>query len=149
MALFVVLALFYGRKIPQNIHENQTGRISTVANVGIINGYQDDKLYYYEPYNKSLNEGDLAVRSCYCYYIQSLIAWYRNDKDLQVENLSDFDGSEGIWIVYDDDNENFISAYPNVEYMGFKIGNLSFYRVVRADEQLKAENFSASDGKSY
>ena len=51
------------------------------------------------------------------------------DKDLEVIKMIDFDGRKGIWIVYDRDLDTFITTYPEVKNMGFKIGNLSFFRV--------------------
>lgn len=127
--LFACLALFYGKKIPQHIKENQKARVETVQNINTINNYSDEQLYFYEPYNETLNEGDLVIRNCFHFYIKTLIAWYRNDKNLTIEKFTEFDGREGIWIVYDKDFETFVSTYSEVESMGVKIGSLSFFRV--------------------
>ena len=128
--LILCLALFYGRKIPKDIKENQKGRIETVQNINTINSYAFDKLYYYEPFNENLSEGDLDIRQCYRMYIRTLVAWYRNDRNLVVNKKTEFDGKEGIWIIYEKDLDTFISTYPNIESMGFKIGSLSFYRIM-------------------
>lgn len=129
IVLFLCLALFYGRKIPKDIKENQKSRIETVQHVDIINSYKHDQLYYYEPVNETLNEGDLDVRSCFRFYIRTLVGWYRNDKDLEVDKMIEFNRREGIWIVYDKDLDSFVSTYPDVVNMGFKIGDLSFFRI--------------------
>ena len=130
IVLFIFLALFYGRKIPKDTIENQKERIGTVENIAKLNEYSDCQLYYYQPDNAELNEGDLDVRACFNHYICSLAGWYRGDRYLSAEVNEVFDENKsGIWIVYVKDLENFEEQYQTVKKLNFKVDPLSFFIV--------------------
>lgn len=128
LILFVVLALFYGRKLPKDIVANQNGRISTYENVQtLITEIGEERLFFYEPDNPSMESWELDIRSCRKFYLQTVTAWHMHNRDFSSERKENFDGSIGFWQVVTEDDESFLLNCPTAECV-VNFGDSKVYR---------------------
>jgi hypothetical protein len=73
LMLFVVLALFYCRKLPKQIQDNQKDRIGTYQKVhDLIENIDDQSVYFYEPENPNLEPWELEIRSIRKFYLEKV-----------------------------------------------------------------------------
>lgn len=62
LGLFIILALFYCRKIPTQIKDTQSARVGTYQKVHqLIDEIGDQKVYFYEPEETPLEEWELPI----------------------------------------------------------------------------------------
>ena len=129
LVLFVVLALFYGRKLPRDIIDNQNNRVSTYENVQtLIKEIGDGCLYFYEPENRSMELWELDIRSIRKFYLQTVTGWYMHKRDFSSEKKESFDGSKGFWQVVPEDDESFVLNCPDAECV-VDFGDSKVYRL--------------------
>lgn len=129
LIMFIVLALFYGRKLPKDIVTNQNSRVSTYENVQtLIKEIGDDCLYFYEPDNPSMESWELEIRSIRKFYLQTVTGWHMHNRDFSSERKENFDGSIGFWQVVSEDDESFVLNCPDAECV-VNFGDSKVYRI--------------------
>lgn len=127
--LFLCLAGFYGKKIPNDIKKNQSLRKDTYKNIFkynemVANGVDT---YYYMPENPMLNERDIEVRSIKAFYLESNAGWYQKNPDfvlIRIKECNEF--TPGLWVMDEKDeqifNEKCVSAQlSNLHFSGYKL----------------------------
>ena len=111
LVLFVCLAGFYGRKLPNEIKERQKMRIGYYNNICKFNELvaTDTDLFFYLPENPTLDEGELEIRSCKVMYLESKAGWYQNNPDFSINRVEECDEfAPGIWVMDKKDEQSFI-----------------------------------------
>ena len=118
LVLFVCLAGFYGRKIPNEIKERQKGRISYYNNICKFNklAATSTDLFYYLPENPTLDEGELDIRSCKVMYLESKAGWYQNNPNFLINRVEECDAfAPGLWVMDKKDEQIFIEKCPSAK----------------------------------
>lgn len=111
LVLFVCLAGFYGRKLPNEIKERQKMRIGYYNNICKFNEIvaTNIDLFYYLPENPALDEGELDIRSCKVMYLESKAGWYQNNPNFTINRIEECDEfAPGLWIMDKKDEDSFI-----------------------------------------
>ena len=126
LGLFIILALFYCRKIPTQIMDTQSARVGTYQKVHqLIDEIGDQTVYFYELENSSLEPWELDIRSCRKFYLEKVTGWYKNDANFEIVRMKQFANESGLWQVIEADYENFIKLCPTAEevidFKDFKI----------------------------
>lgn len=121
LALFVILALFYCRKLPKQIKDNQKDRVSTYQKVHeLIDCLNDQTVYFYEPENPSLESWELEIRSIRKFYLEKVTGWYKHDQEFEIIRVNKFDNQPGLWQVTEADQSDFTKICPTaIEIINF------------------------------
>lgn len=116
LILFIVLALFYGRKIPKDIRSNQKSRIETYDKVHQFIQQQNGKTtYFYEPLNESLADWQLEIRKVRCEYLETVAGWYMRDREFEIIRKTEFNNENGLWQVVTEDQKTFLQQCPSAQ----------------------------------
>ena len=130
LVLFVCLAGFYGRKLPNEIKERQKMRIGYYNNICKFNELvaTDTDLSFYLPENPTLDEGELEIRSCKVMYLESKAGWYQNNPDFSINRVEECDEfAPGIWVMDKKDEQTFTEKcssaqlVENLDFEDYKI----------------------------
>lgn len=126
LGLFIILALFYCRKIPTQIMDTQSARVGTYQKVHqLIDEIGDQKVYFYEPEETPLEEWELPIRYWRKYCLEEVTGWYKKDPNFDIIRINHFDNQSGLWQVVEADQENFLNLCPTaekvVDFNDFKI----------------------------
>lgn len=130
LVLFVCLAGFYGRKLPNEIKERQKMRIGYYNNIRKFNELvaTDTDLFFYLPENPTLDEGELEIRSCKVMYLESKAGWYQNNPDFSINRVEECDEfAPGIWVMDKKDEQTFTEKcssaqlVENLDFEDYKI----------------------------
>ena len=130
LVLFVCLAGFYGRKLPNEIKERQKMRIGYYNNICKFNELvaTGTDLFFYLPENPALDEGELDIRSCKVMYLESKAGWYQNNPDFSINRVEECDEfAPGIWVMDKKDEQTFTEKcssaklVENLDFEDYKI----------------------------
>ena len=132
LMLFVVLALFYCRKLPKQIQDNQKDRIGTYQQVNdLIENIDDQSVYFYEPENPNLEPWELEIRSIRKFYLEKVTGWYMQDQNFEIIRMTSFENQTGLWQVVETDQEQFLKLCPTAkEIIDFNKGESKIYQVL-------------------
>lgn len=137
LMLFVVLALFYCRKLPKQIQDNQKGRIDTYQKVHeLIDNIGDQAVYFYEPENLNLEPWELDIRSCRKFYLEKVTGWYMQDQNFEIIRMNEFDNQPGLWQVVEADQTDFITICPTAKEI-INFNESKIYQVTTHNELAK------------
>lgn len=109
LALFVLLALFYGRKLPNIIKANQKHRSEVSEQIKVLSRRMDESVnvFWYAPISKD-NSFELIMRNFRYESINVYLGWLRQDPGFsikQVESFSPIDNS--IWLTPKENKDMF------------------------------------------
>ena len=126
LGLFIILALFYCRKIPTQIMDTQNARVGTYLKVQqLIDKIGDQTVYFYEPEETSLEEWELPIRYWRKYCLEEVTGWYKKDPNFDIICINHFENQAGLWQVVEADQEKFLNLCPTaekvVDFNDFKI----------------------------
>lgn len=134
LMLFVVLALFYCRKLPKQIQDNQNDRIGTYQKVHeLIKKIGNQTVYFYEPENPNLELWELDVRSIRKFYLEKVTGWYMQNQDFEIIRVNNFDNQPGLWQVVEADQTDFTTRCPNAKEM-IDFEDSKIYQVMTSNE---------------
>lgn len=109
LALFVLLALFYGRKIPATIQKNQDHRENVSKEMSSLmkNINEVDAVFWYAPDADVYSYG-LELREwrydCLCAYL----GWMYHDKDYSITKVKEFHNDNNtLWLTTSDNEAMF------------------------------------------
>ena len=102
LVLFVLLALFYGRKIPTTIQKNQEDRFGVARDVDALSERIDavSAVYWYAP---KPNEGSYGMVLDEWMYVSlcTYLGWLKYDSEFAIPREKDFRAKENtIWLKY-------------------------------------------------
>ena len=127
--LFLVLTLFYGRKIPAHIKVAQTDRISTYANVQqFIDHLDGEKAFFYEPDDDSLERWQWEERHIQRFYLEKVAGWYMMDEGFSIDTRDRFTGERGLWQVPTENTTMFLQDCPEASFI-VNLGMSSIYSI--------------------
>lgn len=130
--LFICIAVFYGRKIPNEIVSNQKSRLLAMNNFSKITEIaKSDSIYFYSPVNSELNDYDLELRRWHRNCTNVILSWHLKNNDYTINTFSEFDETKkGLWYMYYKDERAFLEhAISNVDIKkcDIKYNQLIFY----------------------
>ena len=127
--LFLVLALFYGRKIPAHIKVTQNDRISTYENVQLfIDHIGGEKAFFYEPNDDSLERWQWEERHIQRFYLEKVAGWYMMNEDFTIDTRDSFTGEQGLWQVPKENVSMFLQDCPEANCI-VRFGMSSIYSI--------------------
>ena len=131
LMLFVLLAMFYCRKLPLQIKDTQYARVTTYQKVHqFINEIGDKTVYFYEPKNAELEHWELEVRSIRRFYLEKVTGWYKKDQNFEIIQMTNFENQPGLWQVVEADQEQFLQLCPTAkEIMDFNNNQSKIFHV--------------------
>ena len=100
MGLFVLLALFYGRKIPNTIQQNQHRRIETYEGITFLSNSIDEgvAVVWYEPEVDEYSY-DLVLRTWRYNAINTYLGWWRHEPEFSLDRATECNPIENsIWL---------------------------------------------------
>lgn len=100
MGLFVLLALFYGRKIPDTIQQNQHRRIETYERITFLSNCIDEgvAVVWYEPEVDEYSY-DLELRTWRYNAINTYLGWWRHEPEFSLDRATECNPIENsIWL---------------------------------------------------
>ena len=100
LALFVALALFYGRKIPTTIQKNQKHRKEVYSGITNLSSMIDeaDSVFWYEP-KAETNSYDLVLREWRHISIDTYLGWLRFSPSFKTKEADRFEQIDNsIWL---------------------------------------------------
>ena len=116
LALFIALALFYGRKIPKDIKSSQNERVSTYTNVqAFIEQINDKQVFFFEPTVETMENWEWEIRHIRRFYLEKVTGWYMQDQDFHIETRTEFLGEPGLWQVTKGDIPLFVEIWPDAK----------------------------------
>ena len=118
LVLFVCLAGFYCRKLPNEIKERQSMRINYYNNICKFNEIvaTNVDLFYYLPENPALDEGELVIRDCKVMYLESKAGWCQNNPYFSITRVEECENfASGIWIMDKKDEQAFNAKCPSAQ----------------------------------
>lgn len=126
LGLFILLALFYVRKVPSQILDTQNARIGTYAKVHqLIDEIGNQTVYFYEPSETPLQEWEIPIRGWRKYCLEEVTGWYMKEPNFDIVRINHFANQIGLWQVVEADQENFLNVCPTaeevVDFNDFKI----------------------------
>ena len=132
LMLFIVLALFYCRKLPEQIKDIQAVRVMTYQKVHqLIGKIGDNTIYFYEPENEKLSDWELQVRSIRRHWMEKVTGWYKHDSSFEIISIVNFENQPGLWQVVEADQEQFLQLCPTAkEIIDFNKGESKIYQVL-------------------
>ena len=137
LMLFVVLALFYCRKLPKQIQDNQKDRIGTYQKVhDLIENIDDQSVYFYEPENPNLEPWELEIRSIRKFYLEKVTGWYMQDQNFEIIRMNEFDNQPGLWQVVEADQFDFTTICPTAKEI-INFNESKIYQVTTSNESIK------------
>jgi hypothetical protein len=135
VVFFVLLALFYGRKIPTVVLNNQQYRKYTFASVTRLSEELDsvNEVYWYAPKTEEYSY-ELELRDWKYNALNSYLRWLRQDPDFTIPLATEFHlGQNAIWLtpsvnelLFPDDKqlqENGTVFFSAGSIMGYRIMN--------------------------
>ena len=131
LMLFVLLAMFYCRKLPLQIKDTQYARVITYQKVHqLIDEIGNNTMYFYEPDNSALEHWELEVRSIRRFYLEKVTGWYKNDQNFEIIRITKFENQPGLWQVVEVDQEQFLQLCPTAkEIMDFNNNQSKIFHV--------------------
>ena len=102
LVLFVLLAVFYGRKIPTTIQQNQEKRINTFREMTALLKSMDEvsAVYWYAPEGDS-DSFELVLRDWKYVSLCTYLGWLKYDSEFAVLQKKDFQQENNtIWLTY-------------------------------------------------
>lgn len=128
IALFVVLALFYGRKITGGVKnlKSRDGAKKTYTELALIASEQP--IYFFAPQNEEMTDNDKEGRNWHHAFTQTIVGWYASDPNFIIQEKNVFDGTEGLWSVYKTDEVIFLKNDSCLEPI-LTQGDLKFYQI--------------------
>ena len=102
MVLFVFLMVFYGRKIPGTIWENQQLRKETFEAVSNLYREMDkaEAVYWYMPVANGGNPQSLIVRDWKYNSLSTYLVWMKHEPDYKLPIAKEFHGGKNtIWLT--------------------------------------------------
>ena len=133
LVLFVCLAGFYGRKLPNEIKERQKMRVEYYNNICKFNELVATGMdvFYYLPENPTLDEGELVIRSCKVMYLESKAGWYQNNPDFSINRIEECNAfASGLWVMDKKDEQTFIEKCSSAQLIdNFDFSDYKIYMV--------------------
>ncbi|MBR1481308.1 MAG: hypothetical protein IJ609_05225 [Paludibacteraceae bacterium] len=107
--LMFVLMVFYGRKMPSAIKQNQSCRIGVRDGVTWLANQSDStSIYWFTPEYEDPMHPLVDLRSCHKYSLKTMMQWYLQDNDVEVTDCTQFDASlKGIWLFPGENDKLF------------------------------------------
>lgn len=114
LVLFLILAVFYVRYIPNHIKSNQEVRLSTYANVQLyIKQLNGRDAFFYEPNDDSLDKWNWEERHIKRFYLEKVAGWYMKNESFTIESKDNFTGEPGLWQVPSESSKLFAEECPD------------------------------------
>lgn len=125
------LAVFYGRKLPSRIRENQKARIGTYQGVSYLcDCFGQEKILWYAPQSISPDSFDVMLRDCQRLRLEIYMSWVLR-QDIQIQEASVFDQDEDAIWLFPSENETLFPddtiAFGAGEYL-FNVCGIKGYR---------------------
>ena len=109
VVLFVLLALFYGRKIPVTIQKNQLHRDKISKEMTALLKSMDDvdAVYWYVP-DAEVHSYDIVLREWKYISLCTYLGWLRQDASFSLENAKEFrKESNTVWLTPTENSKLF------------------------------------------
>lgn len=137
LALFVVLALFYGLKIPTTIQKNQKHRVEVYREIAFLSEMidQTSNVFWYGP-TTDQDSYDLILRDWRRHSIDTYLGWLRFEPDFSTTEVEKFDRIDNsIWLSSIDNELLFPGDSCLLKYgeLIFSVDGILGYRVLTHD----------------
>ena len=120
--LFVVLAIFYGRKYPSIISKAQKDRITSQSHITqLAETSKKMHIYWFSPYFEDQDNLWADVRNCQRGRLEIILHWYMQSDELTIIEKEDFDESlKGVWL-FPCENDKLFPELELPEDIGEKV----------------------------
>ena len=124
--LVFALALFYSRKIPSSINDNQQKRIEQPSMIAkVLKVIDDQTMVWYDPY---VSESQHDISRLKKNWLSTYFAWTMMNTDYKMESVKDISTrSSEIVFMANEDEGSFLSSQPLSELI-FNCGGICGYR---------------------